>query len=54
MPIEIKELSIQVTVQDTNKAAAAGGGQSAQLKEDIIEECIEKVMELLNHKYQNR
>lgn len=56
MPIQIKELVIKVTVQDDGAPAAlSGGGQAAeQDKEDMIEECVEKVLEILHEKYKGR
>lgn len=52
MPIEIKELLIKAVVEDSastsaasSQAAEPGGGQ-----EDIIEACVEKILEILNEK----
>jgi hypothetical protein len=57
MPIEIRELTIKVSVNPTEEvatstAAPASGGSSAGLpdKEEIIAECIEQVMERLKDK----
>lgn len=58
MPIEIKELHIHVSVNTpTNQASAAAptGGVNAgdvgnDEKEAIIAECVEQVMQILEHK----
>lgn len=50
MPIEIKELVIRAQVSETrNVPAQAGSGENlAELKQDIISECVDKVMEIIN------
>lgn len=53
MPVEIKELVIKVTVQEMTKSAAPSGGGGAQ-KQDMIQECVEKVMELLSEQNKYR
>ena len=54
MPIEIKELTVKVTVQDKNSSSENSGGSPLENKEELIEECVEKVMDLLHEKYQGR
>lgn len=59
MPIEIKELQIKINVTESsaNDASSQGGGsvsnstnQSIDDKEALIQECIEKVLEILKYK----
>lgn len=56
MPVEIRELQINVTVnqQDQRQAASPAGGAAAGGKEDdkknLINQCIEQVMEILINK----
>jgi hypothetical protein len=60
MPIEIRELHIQVTVNSPqNEATSSGGGSSSSTggnspggagQEEIIAACVEKVMEILQNK----
>jgi hypothetical protein len=59
MPIEIKELHIRVNVTppDSSNGGGAtaasprgGGGLSAKVKQEIIAECVEQVMKILENK----
>jgi hypothetical protein len=55
MPIEIKELIIRLTVNTTPATGQNGSGQAKaditpQLKQEIIEECVEKILEILEEK----
>ncbi len=56
MPVEIRELQINVTVnqQGGAPAASSAGSASADANEDekkaIINQCIEQVMEIFNNK----
>jgi hypothetical protein len=55
MPVEIRELQINVTVNQQNAASEApraegnaGGGE--QDKKNLINQCIEQVMDIINTK----
>ena len=51
MPIIINEIEISVEVAPNNNGGQATGTPvNAVSKEEIIRECVEKVMELLNQK----
>lgn len=53
MPIEIRELVIKTTIEENNKKRDFSSVDSINiplLKEKIIEECIEKVLELMERK----
>ena len=59
MPIEIKELHIKVNVTPPEPPNGAGstaaspggsGGLSAKVKQEIIAECVEQVMKILENK----
>lgn len=52
MPLEIRELIIKATVdgQGGDAGAAATGGGSEQSKEELINLCVEKVLEILKEK----
>ena len=55
MPLEIRELHIKVSVnQPTGGAAAAaapgGKDDAADAKEEVIQQCVEEVLEIINHK----
>lgn len=55
MPIEIKELHIKVTVQETNNSPAGSGANgSSQQNSDLVEACVEKVLEILDKKNNER
>ena len=51
MPIVINEIEIAVEVTQNNGAASGtNAAVSGSSKEEIIKECVEKVMEILNQK----
>jgi Family of unknown function (DUF5908) len=53
MPIEIKELVIKLTVTNQNttpKPTINFNEISSQIKKEIIEECVERVLEILDEK----
>ena len=49
MPIEIRELHIKAEVKTSNERPAAPGNLPA-MKEKIIAECVERVMQILQEK----
>ncbi|EOR94505.1 hypothetical protein ADIARSV_2351 [Arcticibacter svalbardensis MN12-7] len=53
MPILINEIEISVTVSDNPSSGSSSAvDQSSSSKEEIIKECVEQVMEILNQKNQ--
>lgn len=50
MPIVINEIEIAVEVTQQNGTAAGGGSIAAVSHEEIVKECVEKVMEILHQK----
>jgi hypothetical protein len=51
MPLEIRELVIKATVvQDGPAGSAAASGQGAGAPEEIIQACVEKVLDILKEK----
>ncbi|MEP7320004.1 MAG: DUF5908 family protein [Panacibacter sp.] len=52
MPIIISEIEIAIEVIPTSGSQTSGLGSATNIasKEDIIKECVEKVMEILNQK----
>lgn len=53
MPIEIRELVIKATIADeskTGKGTTAGSNNSVSMQEEIVNACVEKVMEILKEK----
>lgn len=54
MPLEIKELQIKVTVSDQQPdrvASIAQGNRAAkEEKEEMVQQCIDDVMDILNRK----
>ncbi|HMB91245.1 MAG TPA: DUF5908 family protein [Rhodothermales bacterium] len=52
MPVEIRELVIRATIDSRGKEGGSGGnGQaSPQQKKEIVEECVEQVLEILRQK----
>ena len=49
MPIEIKELHIRINV-DESQERPASDDDSRDERDEIIEACVEQVMEILSHK----
>lgn len=53
MPLEIRELVIKATI-DNDKGSGASGGNNAdtsgEAKRQIINQCVEKVLEILKEK----
>lgn len=56
MPIEIRELVIKATVSPDGSAAALGtsaaSNNTVSAGEEIINTCVEKVLEILKDKYE--
>jgi len=50
MPIVINEIEIAVEVTPDGMPGNAGVAVNNSLKEDIVKECVEKVMEILRQK----
>ena len=53
MPVEIYQLNINVNVKDDKKGASeasGGGGAGAMNKKEIVDTCVEKVLEIINQK----
>jgi hypothetical protein len=55
MPVEIRELQINVTVNQQNAASSAPPAQGPspggdEDKKNLINQCIEQVMDLINNK----
>jgi hypothetical protein len=50
MPIVINEIEIAVEVAPDRMPGSTGVPVSNSMKEDIIKECVEKVMEILRQK----
>lgn len=51
MPIEIRELLIKATVNESGRGKESSGrGGSNSDKEDIVAECVEQVMEILRQR----
>ena len=51
MPIEIRELSIKVNVnQDQNQQSAASGANSGEEKTTLIKEAVEQVLQIIANK----
>lgn len=51
MPVVINEIEINVEVipNDHSQVGSSSVSDNADLKESIIKECVEKVMEIINH-----
>ncbi len=49
MPIEVRELIIKGTVTNA-KGRRSGGGTSKKDRESMIQDCVDKVMEILKDK----
>lgn len=51
MPIEVKELIIKATVQEEGKKGGGKGGKMDDAtKDEIIMECVDKILRLLKNK----
>lgn len=53
MPVEIRELVIRATIDSKGKEGGGGSGNgqaSPQQKKEIVEECVEQVLEILRQK----
>jgi len=52
MPVEIRELQIVATVQDSGKGPSSSHGTAApqSRQDDIIAKCVEQVLEILKEK----
>ena len=50
MPIVINEIEIAVEITPDGSSRNAESSMSNFSKEEIIKECVEKVMEIINHK----
>lgn len=52
MPVEIYQLNINVNVKDDKGGAKEGGnnGKGSTNKREIIEECVEAVLEIIQQK----
>jgi len=50
MPIEIREISIKVNVEDNNSKSPKAAPVQAQDTESIIAECVERVLKALELK----
>jgi hypothetical protein len=53
MPVEIRELIIRTTItggDSGNSTASATPDQNPDMKEEIISECVEQVMRILNER----
>jgi hypothetical protein len=50
MPIEIRELIVRATVRDRASERQTGSNERRAQKEEIIQECVEQVMEILKRK----
>lgn len=52
MPIEIRELIIRATVNDQSQSSSVPAPDLKKLKKQIISECIEEVLRIMNDKKQ--
>jgi len=51
MPVEIRELQIVATVQDSGKGTSSSQGAAPSSgQDDIIAKCVEQVLEILKEK----
>jgi len=51
MPVEIYQLNINVNVKDEKKGDSGGGGSGGSMdKKEIVDTCVDKVMEIINQK----
>ena len=50
MPIEIRELIIKTTVEPNDQSQQTGGQSGDEEKQQLIQECVDQVMETLKEK----
>lgn len=50
MPVEIRELQIITTVQDSSGKQYSGTSGPAGSQDDIVAKCVEQVLEILKEK----
>lgn len=50
MPIEIKELIIRATIQDSRESERNQGAISGNEKTELISECVEQVLRIIERK----
>jgi hypothetical protein len=50
MPLEIKELHIKASISDESENRDVRGNETSGNTEEIVAECVEKVMEILKEK----
>jgi len=50
MPIEIKELHIKIAVGESSNPSSQQTAEDIKGKDEIIETCVEQVMEILSKK----
>ncbi|MBE9586611.1 hypothetical protein IM792_19335 [Mucilaginibacter sp. JRF] len=50
MPVIINELVVSVSVSADNNASASSSEVNSTQKEEILKECVERVIEILNLK----
>lgn len=52
MPVEIRELQIVATVQDSGNSSSSSAGAAAPAsgQDDMIAKCVEQVLEILKEK----
>ncbi len=50
MPIEIKELVIRATIDPKGETREGHGGKPDRLREDVVAECVEQVLEILRRR----
>ncbi|MBI3135496.1 MAG: hypothetical protein HYZ14_12540 [Bacteroidetes bacterium] len=49
MAIEIRELVIKTTVSENKNEGKGNSGKDSSAKEELIRECVDKVMEILKY-----
>ena len=50
MPIEIRELVIKATIDDKGNQSGSSGGISSSVKQEIVESCVQQILEILKEK----
>jgi hypothetical protein len=53
MPLEIIEIQVTASVTETGGNAGGGGSGAAMKKDDLISECVERVLEILKEKQEH-